>query len=77
MLLDLPKKKEEEELLPINVSRRLPSTLPISSKFYVGRRFIKVTGKSHIRVLTFVFISTIFFTVRISIANQRFADALT
>lgn len=57
--------------------RRLPNTLPISSKFYVGRRFIKVTRKSHIWVLTFIFISTIFFTVRISIANQRFADALT
>lgn len=52
-------------------------TLPIASKFYVGRRFINVTGRSAFCILTSVFISTIFFTIRIPIANQGFADALT
>lgn len=42
----------------------------IASEFYVGRRFISVTGRSAFCILTPVFISTIFLTVRIPIANQ-------
>ena len=54
-----------------------PRTLPKSSELYVGRRFIMVTGRSAFCILASVFISTILFTVRIPIANQRCADALT
>ena len=54
-----------------------PSTLPKSSELYVGRRFITVTGRSAFCILASVFISTVLFTVRIPIANQRCADALT
>lgn len=56
--------------------RWLPSPLPNSSKFNVGRRFIEVTGTSAVCVLTSILISAIFITVRIPVANQRLADAL-
>lgn len=49
----------------------------VAGKLYVGRGFNSVTGRSAFGTLASVFISTIFLTVRIPIANQRFADALT
>jgi hypothetical protein len=76
LLLDSPNYKIKQNKIknynPLtnSILKRLLSTSPVASKFYVGRRFINVTGRSALCLLTSVFISTIFFTVGIPIANQ-------